>query len=60
MVIRVVAEANLVIPGFEIVAEFTQIATDTRIELCADQRRAGGSERPWLREFHPAGLLARS
>jgi hypothetical protein len=32
MVIRVVAEANLVIPGFEIVAEFTQIATDTRIE----------------------------
>src|SRR5882724_4314145 len=32
MVIRVVAEANLVIPGFEIFAEFTQSASQTRIE----------------------------
>src|SRR2546423_4064660 len=32
MVIRVVAKTNLVIPGFEIVAEFAQRPTSTRIE----------------------------
>src|SRR6476469_4350227 len=32
MVIRVVAKANLIIPGFEIVAEFAQGTTNTSIE----------------------------